>query len=171
MRIRLAGFGSSHLPQRLARMGFCTVWIGLALVNLWLALGVSIRGNAKLPRSGFRIPAGRTVLNGQSRFQEVINDLAERYDSTIRVAEQSLRSSARRNFWLNLSSAMLCLAGLGAQWYAGSRGSAREIRAADSRLRCALKPPQGWHGDGESVCAPRRRQSGEGSFPSGGYGH
>ena len=144
---------------RVTDLAFCVVWIGLAIIYVCLAMDAHTSLGAKVPRSGFRIPPSQNVQIGNLRFAEVINSLAEKYDQTASVVEQSIRRSARSTFCLNLTGVFLSIVGFAAQWTSGNRRSRQLDR---------LENTQPLFSESEEI-APTVRIH-DGSFPDAGYG-
>ena len=170
MNLLLTRVCSPRTLRHCAQLAICAIWIGLISVFTWLTFEASRTTQTKLPRSGFRIPVSHNVQIGSLRFQEVINSLAERYDQTASQCEQSIRKSAWRSFWLNLTSAFLGLLGLGAQWQIGrslvtvGAWADRDHISTDEQGQRVLPDRQ------QSPQPPSSGNSHDGSFPEGAYG-
>jgi hypothetical protein len=91
---------------------FAVIW--LVFVGLFAALAIRALLDAKrrFPRFDYRIPANSNIQIGGVRFQDVINEFAERFDQHVDSMNETSSSGARVAFWANLVSAGLSIFGL-----------------------------------------------------------
>jgi hypothetical protein len=169
MQVLLSRVGDPAIQGRILQGVFCAIWIGLAGLFASLAMTASASRHAGLPRAGFRVPSRPNVQVGNLRIQEVINSLAEKYDQSVSQLEETVRRSARTQFWLGVMGAVLSLAGLGNQglsawifWHHSERGAPRLNR------KPARTVPA--RGNREWPVEISHLKDHDGSFPDSGYG-
>ena len=95
-----------------AHVTFAVIWAIFALLFAalaWRAYRDSQRG---YPRFDYRIPSNYNMQIGNVRFQDVINQFAERFDQHVDSINETSRTSARWAFWANITSCALALFGL-----------------------------------------------------------
>lgn len=94
---------------------FAVIWAVFFL--LFGALAWKARGDSqrRFPRFDYRIPSNHNMQIGGVRFQDVINQFAERFDLHVESMNDMSQSGARWAFWANAASCALALFGLVAE--------------------------------------------------------
>jgi hypothetical protein len=94
---------------------FAAIWA--IFVALFAALAWKARRDSgqRFPRFQYRIPSNHNMQIGNVRFQDVINEFAERFDKHVDVMNETSQSAARWAFWANGVSCALALFGLVAE--------------------------------------------------------
>jgi hypothetical protein len=63
------------------------------------------------PAFGYRIPSNYNMQIGAVRFQDVINEFAERFDSYVKKLNEEASHSSVVAFWTNIASFLLAVTG------------------------------------------------------------
>lgn len=98
-----------------AHLVFAGVWAISAALFAALAWKAHCDSRRKFPRFDYRIPSNCNMQIGNVRFQDVINQFAERFDQHVDSMNGTWQSAAWWAFWANLVSCGLALFGLGAE--------------------------------------------------------
>src|SRR5262249_50038806 len=98
-----------------------------------------------------------------------INTLADKYDQTVSQLEQSIRGSARKNFWLSLAAAGLCVIGFGVHCLSGRLSEDAGPRNASMLVSPRGEPGQPTFSPRNSSPATSVVSTHDGSFPDAGY--
>ena len=85
------------------------LWAGMSLVYFVLTSSSYTGMKTHLPDFGYRIPADYNIQIGGVRFQDVINQFADRFDSNVVALNRAMYGSQRLAFWTNMVSLMLSL--------------------------------------------------------------
>ena len=94
---------------------FAAVWAVFVALFAALAWKAHCDSQRKFPRFDYRIPANYNMQIGNVRFQDVINQFAERFDQHIDSMNNTSQSTVRWAFWANAVSCALALFGLVAE--------------------------------------------------------
>jgi hypothetical protein len=165
----MAWFLEIALQWRIAHYTCCAIWIGLA--GLFLALAVASRPSmaTRLPRSGFRIPLKPNVQVGNLRAQEVMNNLAEKFDQSAVQIEDSIQRSARTSFWVCLMASFFSMTGLANQLLIAACGSLNSELTRKGSGTFSKRRGNRESRPGEFADYPTQ-ETRDGSFPDAGYG-
>ena len=153
MNLLLTEFVDPGTLQRRVHIFFCTLWVVLGCVYLWFAHDAHALLARKLPRAGFHVSIRGKVQLSPARLEELLNSMADKYDSSMAHFERSLAGSARTRFRVDATAAILCLAGL-----AGQLAMLRRVSTSS-----AAGPTR------RTEACPQPTPAHEGSFPGGGY--
>ncbi len=94
---------------------FTVIWAVTAIIFFVQAQAAYSDETTVLPPYSITIPSNANVQIGPVRFQDVINGLAASYNANVATLQESIRTSARLSFRLNLMSGFLALLGMFAQ--------------------------------------------------------
>lgn len=94
---------------------FAVIWAVFFLLFGALAWKAHCDSQRRFPRFDYRIPSNYNMQIGDVRFQDVINQFAERFDLHVESMNDTSQSGARWAFWANGASCALSLFGLVAE--------------------------------------------------------
>lgn len=87
------------------------LWLGTSVVFLILIID-SYRGlKTTYPTFDYRIPSEYNVQIGDVRFQDVINEFADRFDKHVTELGKDIRHNSSLSLWTNIASFLLALIG------------------------------------------------------------
>lgn len=99
------------MPEDPSHLFFAAIWLVFTLLFAVLAWKSHSDSRNRFPRFEYRIPGNYNLQIGNVRFQDVINQFAERFDQHIDSMNNTSQSVARWAFWANLISCVLAILG------------------------------------------------------------
>jgi len=98
-----------------SHIAFAIIWAVFAVLFAALAWRSYRDSQRRYPRFEYRIPSSYNIQIGNVRFQDVVNQFAERFDQHVDSMNETSQSSARWAFWANLVSCALAVFGFVAE--------------------------------------------------------
>jgi hypothetical protein len=87
------------------------IWIGTSVIFVILIFESYHGIKTEFPGFDYRIPANYNLQINNVKFQDVINEFADSFDSTVDDLNSNMQHSSKVAFWTNIVSFILAITG------------------------------------------------------------